>query len=325
MLKPTPLIPQEIYLIERYSSLDYFAEMRDAFEQCVKAAENALAEFMRHLPPDYRSRPLCDQPDAVWGELVIPNLQYSLRGVFNGFILLSHGDYEGLSLAGNVITSFNGVNRDYSIDWMSKSFYDQYEQNERIARRRASNIFPTQQGNWEIGTLSYGYTDNDRGLLNAPPSWPIYRLNHAVTVKTGDKVPQNGVYLPDAPNSAAQFLIKDYEAWEANVQPTPEILEYGYFKNPTERQACTWTLVERVADFGGGTGCGPQDITRSGSSMRPNVPAGTACPESGWWFTPVQAASRRYFKAGDTLPALSGDYGQTFWQWSPDQSAPSLS
>lgn len=53
-----PLIPQEIYLLERYSSLDYFGQTRDHFAECVKAAEDALAEFMRHIPPDYRSRPL---------------------------------------------------------------------------------------------------------------------------------------------------------------------------------------------------------------------------------------------------------------------------
>ncbi|MCB1951718.1 MAG: hypothetical protein H6944_01785 [Zoogloeaceae bacterium] len=60
------------------------------------------------------------------------------------------------------------------------------------------------------------------------------------------------------------------------------------------------------------------------STHRPNVPAGTPCPEAGWWFTPVKPDSRRYFKQGETMPALSGDYGQTFWQWSPDQSTPAL-
>jgi hypothetical protein len=57
---------------------------------------------------------------------------------------------------------------------------------------------------------------------------------------------------------------------------------------------------------------------------RPNVPAGKTCPEAGWWFTPAQANSRRYFKQGEAMPSLGGDYGLTFWQWSPDQSAPTL-
>jgi len=60
------------------------------------------------------------------------------------------------------------------------------------------------------------------------------------------------------------------------------------------------------------------------TKSRPNVPANTPCPESGWWFTPAQTNSRRYFKQGEVMPAVGGDYGQTFWQWSPDQSAPTL-
>ena len=60
------------------------------------------------------------------------------------------------------------------------------------------------------------------------------------------------------------------------------------------------------------------------SEQRANVPAGQPCPEAGWWFTPAKADARRYFKQGEIMPALGGDYGQTFWQWSPDQSAPKL-
>jgi hypothetical protein len=60
------------------------------------------------------------------------------------------------------------------------------------------------------------------------------------------------------------------------------------------------------------------------AKSRSNVPAGQPCPEAGWWFTPAKADSRRYFKQGDPMPSLGGDYGQTFWQWAPDQSAPTL-
>ncbi|MFV5215089.1 type VI immunity family protein [Azonexus caeni] len=62
----------------------------------------------------------------------------------------------------------------------------------------------------------------------------------------------------------------------------------------------------------------------SSESKRNNVPANQPCPEAGWWFTPAQANSRRYFKQGEIMPSVGGDYGETFWQWSPDQSAPTL-
>lgn len=61
-----------------------------------------------------------------------------------------------------------------------------------------------------------------------------------------------------------------------------------------------------------------------GNIKHPNLPAGQPCPEAGWWFTPAQANSRRYCKQGETMPSVDGDYGLTFWQWSPDQSAPKL-
>ena len=47
--------PQEIYLIERYSSVEYFKELVDAFENMLNAAENALQVFMQDLPYDYRN------------------------------------------------------------------------------------------------------------------------------------------------------------------------------------------------------------------------------------------------------------------------------
>ena len=53
--------------------------------------------------------------------------------------------------------------------------------------------------------------------------------------------------------------------------------------------------------------------------------AGELCPQSGWWFTPPQVNSRRYFQQGTPFPAIGdSNFGTTFWQWSPDQSNPRL-
>lgn len=55
------------------------------------------------------------------------------------------------------------------------------------------------------------------------------------------------------------------------------------------------------------------------------VEADKPCPKPGWWFTPAKTNSRRYFKRGEVFPEIeSSSYGATFWQWSPDQSDPSL-
>ncbi|WP_125932116.1 PoNe immunity protein domain-containing protein [Thiosocius teredinicola] len=68
----------------------------------------------------------------------------------------------------------------------------------------------------------------------------------------------------------------------------------------------------------------PQSAPVVHAQPHQSVPAGQPCPETGWWFTPAKADSRRYFKAGDVMPAISSDYGETLWQWAQDQSPPML-
>ncbi|MCH2242319.1 MAG: hypothetical protein MK041_10390, partial [Aquabacterium sp.] len=244
-----PLIPQEIYLLERYSSLEYFGELRDYFAACVKAAEDALAEFMRHLPPDYRAQPLHMQPDIVWGERVIPNMQWALKGLIDGYIDLSHGDWDALGMAGNVTTTFVSISRDYSSDWMPEPFERQFDQAWLEASKRASNINITSMSQWTAGDLSHDYA-RERGPLDPPSSWPVYRLNPQVRVKTDEKVPRNGVYLPDLPGACAQIQIEGYTATQAGIPDPHE--DPRYTSAATLDFDTTWTLVERVADSGGG-------------------------------------------------------------------------
>ena len=149
-----PLIPQEIFLLERYSSLDYFGQMRDAFAACLQSAEQALAEFMMHLPSDYRSRPLYEQPDAVWGERILPNMRWALAGLNEAYIRISHGDLDGLAVAGNISTTFSSINRDYAWKWMAARYLSVCDKNESAAWERASNVKFTAMGEWLTGDLT---------------------------------------------------------------------------------------------------------------------------------------------------------------------------
>lgn len=89
---------------------------------------------------------------------------------------------------------------------------------------------------------------------------------------------------------------------------------YKYLHYPKDLVA--WSR-EHAADYpDGGLGSTPKS--------RPNVPGGQPCPEAGWWFTPAKTGSRRYFKQGETMPSLGSDYGHTFWQWAPEETAPEL-
>lgn len=307
-----PLIPQEIYLLERYSSLDYFGAMRDHFAAMVKAANDALAEFMQRLPPDYRSRHLSEQPDAVWGERVIPNMQWVLDGLNKGCVYLSHGDLNALGQAGNVASSFSAINRDYSWQWMPQPHFDVADSENSEAWERASNINLTALAQWRPNHLSTEYEESAFGALNAPSSWPQYRLNPQVRVKTGDRGLRNGIYLPDISNSCAQLLIEGHDAWGATVMRHPEDPNSQAF----DRVPATWTLVERVANEGGGVP--GEEPWRANAAQRLRCEAGQACPHEGWWFTPA-GEDRRHFKQGEVMPSLGGDYGLTIWQWSNPQ------
>jgi hypothetical protein len=309
----TPLIPQEIYLLERYSSLDYFGEMRDAWAKMLDAAEEALRQFMTQLPADYRKRHQSMQPDVVWGGRVLPNFRSTMASLNRCFIELSHGDFSALRMAGGVLSDIKGQTFDYPADWMPQNLEDKFWHWQGVASDLASNISFTVHASWKIGSLSFRRTDQDRGPLNPPTLWPLYRLKTSVTVKTGEPVPVAGIYLPACDDSCAQFLYCDSdfpEAVEANIGYDPKRMQR------VGTTATTWTLVERVADSGGGIP-GADDPVLQGIRLR--CEAGHPCPREGMWFTPA-ASDKRHFKQGEIMPSVGGDYGTTIWQWDEQQS-----
>ncbi|MCY1224245.1 hypothetical protein D9M72_363910 [compost metagenome] len=315
---PTPLIPQEIYLLERYSSLDYFGQMRDAWASMVKVAEEALEQFMHKLPADYRRRHLSMQPDIVWSERVLPNFRSTLEALNKGYVLLSRGDLSALALGGNVKSDIKGQTSDYAPDWMPKELEDQFWHWQSEADIRAFNISITEAGGWKIGSLTSRYSVEDRGDLNAPSSWPVYRIDPSVTLTTDEPVLRNGVYLPICDDSCAAVLIEGYPTRKATIGYDPQT------RQRVSRAPTTWVLISRVADEGGGIP-GKEEAAADESSLRLRCEGGRPCPQGGWWDTPAKIGSRRYFKVGEVMPVIEGsDYGTTFWQWSQDQSTPRL-
>lgn len=236
----TPLVPQEILLLERYSSLDYFGETRDAWKKMLDAAEEALQQFMHRLPADYRRRHLSQQPDVVWAERVLPNFRSTLESLNEGYVLLSHGDMSALGFGGNVQSAIKGQATDYPTEWMPKELEDQFWHWQAEAGTRAFNMSITEYAGWTAGSLTSRYSEQARGPLNAPAAWPNYRLNPAVTVATGALVALSGIYMPACDDSCAEVLIKDYEAFRARVGYNPQTT------HEMSRASTTWTLVERI-------------------------------------------------------------------------------
>ncbi|PHV13172.1 hypothetical protein [Chitinimonas sp. BJB300] len=308
---PTPLIPQEIYLLERYSSLAYYEPMRDAWEAMLKHVEDCMDRFMRQLPPDYRNRAQHHQPDIGWGTVCLPNFRSTMQSLNEGYIMLTHGDLHGLGGYGGVPNDVKGQ-RDYDPTWMDEvepGAAAKYEELLYRASHFASNIQATTGGYWKPGSLVIRYRESVRGPLNPPETWPIYRLNNIVQVKTDDIVKQSGIYLPDVDDSCAALLIEGDEATTATVGYNPDTMQ-NISEEPT-----TWTLVERIADSGGG------ETSPSEQLDRLRCESDKPCPKSGYWWTPAAGpSSRKQFKQGETMPEIKSGYGATIWQWDANQA-----
>jgi hypothetical protein len=318
---PIQINPQEIYLLERYSSLAYFGELRDMWEKVVKHVESCLQSYLSDLPAKYRSKPLPDQADIVWGHRILPNFRNTLQGLYTGFILLSHGDISALDYAHGPVNDSIGQRRDYSPDWMSKEEQELYENLLMKAATMAGHITATIGAYWRPLNLS-DYSDEFEPL-NPPIQWPAYRINQTVSVRTGTKTPQSGIYVPDVANSCAQFLSTSYEQSPQAyvIVGFKDLLDPGtgekYGEEALlEKKHCTWYLVERAADT---DEVQPSTAIESAQTVR--VAAGQSCPEDGFYFTPARAGSRKLFQRGDVMPDFGADYGTTIWQWDGDQGA----
>lgn len=318
----TPLIPQEIFLLERYTSFESLEQVRDAWRAMLNYAEDLLDRFMQQLPPDYRNRPLPEQPDIVWGERVLPNFRGTMQWLDDACIKRVNNDflcYKGFNLRGDI----RGQG-EYWSGWMNEVEPDAEDTYYDLLHRAGFLAKPIEMasgGVWSPGDFTTAYDQVFPTLPLAPPlSWPVYRLNTQVKVKSGERNPVTGFYLPDVDDSVPTLLIKtDDEMWgeapEASVTHS-DGADAGYLP-------CTWTLIERIADSGGGTpGQSDESIT---DARIQRVPGGQACPMAGWWYTLAAQASRHYFNKGDVMPKIGdSSYGDTYWLWDADQGSPKL-
>ncbi|MGE8210020.1 MAG: hypothetical protein ACN6RH_10950 [Stenotrophomonas rhizophila] len=108
----------------------------------------------------------------------------------------------------------------------------------------------------------------------------------------------------------------------ANVNLAPSAVSREGF----EGRPCRWYFVEMMNDTYEDHDGSYAGTASTATSTRPHrVEAGQRVPQDGWWYTPAQMGSRRYFKKDDTFPSLPGnDFGTVLWIWSPDQSVPKI-
>ena len=283
--------PQEIYLLERYSSAEYFKAMLDAYANMVAAAEKALDIFMQDLPYNYRDQPISQQPDVVWGEHVLPNFRSTLEGLHTNYKRLLEGEKEAIEYAANVKNDLNAQSTDYWPDWMDQVNQDDFVYWQGQARKISRNIFITIYGGWLIGDLLKEYDEDSRGTLNLPTSLPVYKVSHSVKIKTGEVVFKSGIYIPSNPEASTQLLIEGYEAIEAYVGLDLTTDQF------ISQESVEWMLVERVGDEGGSA----ENIQVENLKGY----AGEMCQRSGNWYSPANQSQSRYFEQGEIFPEIT--------------------
>ncbi|MDN0073910.1 hypothetical protein QU481_03260 [Crenobacter sp. SG2303] len=316
------LHPQEIYLLEYFTSLEHFCNVRDAMREAVRLGEQCLDEFMHHLPADLRRRHTSEQPDVVWGGLVLPNLRSSLDGLIEGCILRSHNDpqaYRGLvgTYGGNINKNIGEFDASWMPEPLGTAFWDALDK--AIALDKIVGY--TIGGSWQAGDLTWSCNfDDPNDVLGGtdvrlPTRIPAYELDHSVVITPGDQVKECGVYLPDAENTAAQFLHPG-RWWqeEPGIWVRQGLVkdEYGWWAEAQDVYPSRWTLVRRVPGQFievPQEGFYPKQILASSRTE-----AGQPCPQAGWWWSPAKEGSRRAFQAGEVMPDFpESSYGSTIW------------
>lgn len=146
---------------------------------------------------------------------------------------------------------------------------------------------------------------------------PEYSVDVSLSCTTGERVPWTGIWIPNhGPGSAALAFARQNQFMQPAYEVFPDE-QYPDF-DQTRPVDVTWYPLRPT-----GRMVPVSDGAAANDPMR--VPAGKPATRNGYWHTPAKQNSRRYFKQGDVFPEIEGSsYGATFWQWSPDQSAPSL-
>ena len=162
--------------------------------------------------------------------------------------------------------------------------------------------------------------------MRGPHELPVPRWD--VNFDPGKTAPKDGIYeqVNDRGHlvSGMAYFIKGQQS-----APT-EWLEYGPFSGGDKSAAFTWRLLWEDTRYRDGQIPDeearyptPTQSVATAEAPEPlrnlRCEAGQPCPRRGYWVTPAQAESRRQFEQGEAMPAVSGDYGKTIWQWDLDQ------
>ncbi|ATA23098.1 hypothetical protein BIY26_17705 [Brenneria goodwinii] len=319
------LHPQECYLLERFTSLDFFQRRWQVWQDFVEHCEHQVALYSQNLPPQQRSLPLWQQYDVVWNNRILPNIRGTLSVLYRDYLQRQHNDPRAYFTGGNVASDCKGLSDYWPEGWMSEAALERYGDLLGLGRIYNKVIEITTGSYWDEGNLTYRYNERAFGPLDLPPQIPRYELDPSVVLGPNDPVTVTGIYLPDVEYASAQFFHpRSYIPHTANQGKVRSefisdegIHDYSWTK--IEKVPATWTLIHRVENEfipvppqGFFPNRHPDELYRwpereqallAGSKKHLTLPSGTVCPHGGLWST-YQAGriERQHFAQGDILP-----------------------
>lgn len=164
------------------------------------------------------------------------------------------------------------------------------------------------------GAAQFGWTGNDDGKLLQAKTFNELGLDAL------DHVGRDRLWLDDQ----AMYQFARLDRHKGRFDPRMKVADTFHpalASSAVAREAFVavprdWCYVELIdGEF--------EDIddTPSPLPIRPyaRVEGGGTCIRSGFYFTPVNDTSRRFFNAGEHMPDLGSPVGRTIWQWDPCQ------
>ena len=329
------LHPQEIFLLERYTSLERVQKLYDTWSDLVKSLRGALEIYMQNLPADIRSKELYQQPDITWGAEVIPYCEMFLSRMNEGCLLLKHNDLSGLKNNGLPGARFYD---NFWNGWMSPKELDNFKKIREQASGLSSPIESSANKEWGEGRLTYmknAEAPINLGPRNLPPRLPVYALDHEIRLEIGQPIKEPGIYLPDIDRTAANILLigGDTEARQGQKLKKSKWTDnkkYPYYNWVKKAWVETgWTMVKRIEGeyidvpeegfFPQGLqeelyAWGEAQKEAEARDTRIKAFNGHPCPQAGLWHTAAQPGQHR-FEQGEIMPKVIADQvepGTTF-------------
>jgi len=310
-------LSREAHLWYTITSPEYMDRARDHLQA---ACDRFIASAKRHaFIADYA-------PVPYWGG----KMEYLLQTYANARAMLVQGNFSEMIAFGGGLEDIPRGLQEGNSAWMGDDvnpFWDSLDAAYSICSNFGFAVTMSirySSDDYKTGTADLHYENPvDAGIVGnsillyentayptRPTEIPEYAADKSVSCKTGQIVPWMGVWVPaDGMGKAA--LVFARQGLQI-MQPA-----YHLIREDEDTGEEEYELVDCIFHPVRPTG-------RTVPLPAASVPAGQACPEAGFWFTPAQTDSRRYFKAGEIMPAVKSDWGVVHWQWDEDQAAPTL-